>query len=100
MNPQHLKKLIIEGRSSGESARWRQIREMDYEITKNYPKQIIDSPLLVSEEESPRQRQNSDFLDLMMNGPADGIPYLVVKEKRKQKATLTDQLDIVMVDVL
>src|SRR3990167_6152547 len=100
MNPQHHRKLKIQSDDLEENGRWRQIREMDYEITKNYPKQIIDSPLLVSEEESPRQRQNSDFLDLMMNGPADGIPYLVVKEKRKQKATLTDQLDVVMVDVL
>ena len=101
MNPKHHRKLKIQGPDLEENARWRQIREMDYEITKNYPEQmIIDSPFLAEDAPvSPKTGLYSGFKDLMMNGPADGIPHLIVKEKKKRKATLTDQLDVVMVEV-
>ena len=46
---------MIQGPDLEENGRWRQIREMDYKITKNYPEQVIDSPLLVPYD-SPRER--------------------------------------------
>ena len=103
MIPLH-KKLIIKDDDLEENGRWRQIREMDYEITKKYPKQIIDSPLLVPYDE-PRPAPNGAFKDLMRNGPDEGFvrklaALMPPEQKHKWKATLSDQMDVVMVDVL
>ena len=76
---------------------------MDYEITKNYPKQIIDSPLLVPYDE-PRVASGSARMNLMLNGPDKGFvrklaALMPPEQKHKWKATLTDQLDVVMMEV-
>ena len=76
---------------------------MDYEITKNYPEQIVDSPLLVPYD-SPQIAPGRARMELMLNGLDQGFvaslaALMPPERKHKWKPTLSDQMDVVMVEI-
>lgn len=81
--------------------RWHQIRDNDHAIAMNMPEQIIEMPHFDEEEVKPGRY--GTFLDLMENGPDEHfvakLAKLMPEPKAKRKAALTENHDIIMVNI-